>query len=707
MPIRTGGNVNNKADKDNVLELDNITPYTPDEDYEPATKLYVDNSAGAIGGNMTKAVYDPTNIEASAFDVDNHIDGTTNKVFTTLDNTKLDGVEAGAEVNNISDVNATDLTDSGESTLHYHASDRARASHTGTQTASTISDFDTEVSNNATVVSNTAHITADGKSHSDVVLNNTHRTSDGKDHSDVVLNNSYRAVGHIPTSEKAANNGVATLDASGKIPASQLGSSFFNYQGNWNASTNTPALIDGTGTNGDVYIVSVAGTQDLGSGSITFAEQDWVIYNGSIWEKSVNSNSVVSVNTQTGVVVLDTDDISEGTTNKYLSDVQKTDLTDGGESTLHYHNSDRSRANHTGTQTASTISDFDTEVSNNTDVADNTSKAHTPATLGTKTIDETDIGDKKVIAYNSVSGNIEYETVSDIGGMDKATYDPTNIGASPFARANHTGTQTASTISDFDTEVSANTDVADNTSKAHTPYTLGTKVIDETDIADGLVVGYDSASGNLKYVEGGTGSGGSYRVISYTDTGTLSGAQSTVTIDIAEYDATEDMMQFHMAGVLLTEDVDYVLNTGTKEVTKINDGESTWEDGSRWDATVLQNVLTTAPDEVYGAYKFGNYTDYGTLSGAQSDVTIDISEYDPLVDAMQFYMAGVLLTKDVDYTLNTSTKVVTKINNDGSTTWKDGSRWDAQVFQNVKVLFPEEISVILNIKRTISMGGMV
>ena len=35
--------------------------------------------------------------------------------------------------------------------------------------------------------------------------------------------------------------------------------------------------------------------------------------------------------------------------------------------------------------------------------------------------------------------------------MLKATYDPTNINASAFDRTNHTGTQTASTISDIDT----------------------------------------------------------------------------------------------------------------------------------------------------------------------------------------------------------------------------------------------------------------
>ncbi len=42
--------------------------------------------------------------------------------FAAGDKAKLDGIEAGAEVNNISDANATDLTDGGATTLHTHAS---------------------------------------------------------------------------------------------------------------------------------------------------------------------------------------------------------------------------------------------------------------------------------------------------------------------------------------------------------------------------------------------------------------------------------------------------------------------------------------------------------------------------------------------------------------------------------------------------------
>jgi len=82
----------------------------------------------------------------------------------------------------------------------------------------------------------------------------------------------------------------AYLDGDGKIPSSQLTIEAMEYKGIWDASTNTPTLIDGTGNTGDVYKVSVDGTQDLGSGSIDFKIGDWAIYNGTIWENSQNQD---------------------------------------------------------------------------------------------------------------------------------------------------------------------------------------------------------------------------------------------------------------------------------------------------------------------------------------------------------------------------------------------------------------------------------
>ena len=126
------------------------------------------------------------------------------------------------------------------------------------------------------------------------------------------------------TLQKGAANGLATLDAGSKIPAAQLPNSIMDYLGTWAASTNTPTLSNGTGNAGDVYVASDAGTVNFGAGGITFAAGDWVIYNGSIWEKSVNSNAVASVNGQTGAVSLDTDDVPEGTA-QYFTDERAQD----------------------------------------------------------------------------------------------------------------------------------------------------------------------------------------------------------------------------------------------------------------------------------------------------------------------------------------------------------------------------------------------
>lgn len=93
-------------------------------------------------------------------------------------------------------------------------------------------------------------------------------------------------------------NGIATLDNEGHIPYSQLPESAVEYKGNWNADTNTPQLVDGTGNLGDLYIVSVAGRQDLGSGEVNYLVGDRIIYNqNNIWEK-LSGGSVRSVENQ-------------------------------------------------------------------------------------------------------------------------------------------------------------------------------------------------------------------------------------------------------------------------------------------------------------------------------------------------------------------------------------------------------------------------
>jgi hypothetical protein len=57
-----------------------------------------------------------------------------------------------------------------------------------------------------------------------------------------------------------------------------------NYKGTWNASTNTPTLASGVGTQGDYYVVSVAGATDL-DGITNWGIGDWAAFNGSVWQR--------------------------------------------------------------------------------------------------------------------------------------------------------------------------------------------------------------------------------------------------------------------------------------------------------------------------------------------------------------------------------------------------------------------------------------
>jgi len=95
-------------------------------------------------------------------------------------------------------------------------------------------------------------------------------------------------------SEKGVSNGYASLDSGGKVPISQLPSSIMEYKGTWNAATNTPTLANGTGDTGDVYICNAAGTVNFGAGPITFAVGDYVIYSGTIWQRSSGAVGTVT-----------------------------------------------------------------------------------------------------------------------------------------------------------------------------------------------------------------------------------------------------------------------------------------------------------------------------------------------------------------------------------------------------------------------------
>jgi hypothetical protein len=107
----------------------------------------------------------------------------------------------------------------------------------------------------------------------------------------------YRVAVVADISFAGTANGLATLDGSGKVPTAQLPAALvgaMDYQGTWNANTNSPALASGTGTKGFYYKVSVAGTTTL-DGINDWQIGDWAVFNGTTWDKIDNTDLVSSV----------------------------------------------------------------------------------------------------------------------------------------------------------------------------------------------------------------------------------------------------------------------------------------------------------------------------------------------------------------------------------------------------------------------------
>jgi hypothetical protein len=96
---------------------------------------------------------------------------------------------------------------------------------------------------------------------------------------------------------------VLTVNAKGVITSATTASitGALVYQGAWNALTNTPTLTSSVGVSGYYYVVSVAGTTNL-NGITDWQIGDWAIYNGTVWQKIDQTNTVSSVNGQTGAV---------------------------------------------------------------------------------------------------------------------------------------------------------------------------------------------------------------------------------------------------------------------------------------------------------------------------------------------------------------------------------------------------------------------
>jgi hypothetical protein len=126
----------------------------------------------------------------------------------------------------------------------------------------------------------------------------------------------------------AATGNVLKYNGTSWAPGDLSG---LTYIGIWNASSNSPDLVNlSNPSGGDFYIVTTAGTTDLGEGNGTnsWSTGDWAIYNAvlSRWEKIANSSDVASFNSRTGAITPQANDYTWAQINKTTAPIN--DLSD-------------------------------------------------------------------------------------------------------------------------------------------------------------------------------------------------------------------------------------------------------------------------------------------------------------------------------------------------------------------------------------------
>lgn len=232
--------------------------------------------------NFTEDVQDA--IGSSLADTSS-IDFTYNDAGNTISAVVLpSGVDHAALTNlnsatysHLTSTQLTDLTDSGDSTLHFHSSDRDRTNHTGTQVASTISDF-TEASQDAigTALTDTASI--------DFTYNDVANTISaavlpaGVDHNSLAnLTTGDPHTQYVKGPASATDNAIARYDSTtGKL------------------IQNSAAFVDDNGgiISGD--LIRPGNTSDTTTGNIRLNSGEVQLYDGTVWRVIATTPVVVS-----------------------------------------------------------------------------------------------------------------------------------------------------------------------------------------------------------------------------------------------------------------------------------------------------------------------------------------------------------------------------------------------------------------------------
>jgi len=423
-----------------------------------------------------------------------------------------------------------------------------------------------------------------------------------------------------------AANGLAPLGADSKIPVINLPDSFLGalvYSGVWDAETNTPDLTT-IAAQGIYYKVSTAGTTDL-SGILDWNVGDWVVSNGTTWDKIDNTDAIISVAGKTGVVTLSKADVG-------LSNVNNTSDTNKPISTL--------------TQAALNNKVDDTQVLTN--VPTGAVFTDTTYSVGDGGLSEISFTSADNTKLDNIAAGAEVNVVDSVAGktgvvsLVKSDVGLSNVDNSSDAnKPVSTAQQTALDLKANTTTVNTNTsNIATNTAGIELAKTIMSKAdffaLSEKRIRDNAGSGFaewGKNQSNIDQVNEGISIGGSdiLRIGRFIGSSNLSGMSRTgeaiasvngVNHSLAYINSSNTVaavLEFPLApdgtktydsatGAVVTHATSNEAFEGVVINGDFRDGTTGWSVASNGDASVTNGVLTVTNGAANASYVYAQIT---------------------------------------------------------------------------------------------------
>jgi len=476
------------------------------------------------------------------------------------------------------------------------------------------------------------------------------------------------------TVQKGAANGLATLDGGGKIPTSQLDLDSVDYQGTWNATTNAPTLVSSTGTKGYYYVVSVAGSTSIDS--ITdWQVGDWIIFNGTVWEKADHTDQVTSVAGKQGAVTLVSADITDLTTsnvtegsNLYYTEARVSANTDVAANVTHSANSTNPHSVTKAQVSLGNVEDLKVKLDATVapTVNNDTSEGYV---VGSRWIDVTN--DKEYVCLDKTDGAAVWKLTSATTTSEVA--EGSNLYYTDARFDTRLGTKSTTNLTEgsnlyyTEARVSANTDVAANVTHAASssnPHTVTKAQVSLGNVAD-LKVKLDATTAPVATDDTSQGYAVGSRWIDVTNDKEYVCLDATATSAVWKLTSATTTSEVAEGSNLYYTDARFDTRLGTKSTTNLTEGSNLYYTEARVSANtdVAANVTHAAsssnPHSVTKAQvSLGNVEDLKVKLDATIAPTVNN-------DTSEGYVVGsrwIDVTNDKEY--------VCLDNTDGAAVWK-------------------------------------